>query len=63
MDLIAISMAFLRSKAIAGALRSAPCFSQLSEAQLSMLASGGEERRVPRYTVLFREGADALIAP
>ena len=48
--------AFLRSRAIGAALRRAPIFATLTDVQISMLASGGEERRVPRYSVLYREG-------
>ena len=54
-----VSAAFLRSRQIAGALRSAPEFKNLTDAQIAMLAHGGEERRVPRYTILYREGASA----
>ena len=54
-----VSAAFLRSKQIASALRSAPEFAKLTDPQIGMLAQGGEERRVPRYTILYREGASA----
>ena len=52
-----VSSVFLRSRQIAAALRTAPEFSWLSDAQIAMLAHGGEERCVPRYTVLYREGS------
>jgi len=52
-------MMHLRSKAVTAALRRAPCFAALSEVQLSMLSAGGEERRVPRYSLLYREGSEA----
>ena len=54
-----ISKAFIRSRQIAGALRTAPEFEKLTEAQLAMLAHGGEERRYSKFSVLFREGSDA----
>jgi len=52
-------MAVLKSRSIARALRTAPCFAGLSDVQVGMLASGGQERIVPRYSVLFREGSEA----
>ncbi len=58
-NLATIAMTHLRSRAVAAALRRAPCFAALSEVQLSMLSAGGEERRVPRYSSLYREGSEA----
>jgi len=54
-----IAMTHVRSKVIAAALRREPCFAALSAVQLSMLSAGGEERRVQRYSVIYREGSEA----
>ena len=59
LGIVDIMRSFTSSRAIARALRKAPQFAQLNDAQLAMLAYGGEERRVPRYTVLYREGSVA----
>ena len=59
LELAEISRAFIRSRQIVGALRSAQEFANLSDAQIAMLAQGGQERRVPRYSIVFREGSAA----
>ena len=59
LGIVDIMRSFTSSRAIARALRKAPQFAQLNDAQIAMLAYGGEERRVPRYTVLYREGSVA----
>jgi CRP-like cAMP-binding protein len=60
LDLADITRASLFSaKEVVGALRTAPEFERLTEAQVAMLAQGGEWRRVPRYTQIYREGSAA----
>ena len=54
-----IATTHVRSKVITAALRRERCFAALSAVQLSMLSAGGEERRVPRYSVIYREGSEA----
>lgn len=49
----------LRTKALVHALRGARIFSSMGEMQLSIMASGGKKRRLPRYASLCREGGRA----
>jgi CRP-like cAMP-binding protein len=58
-DIGNISANFIRTKRVAQALRTSPELQVLDAAQLSMLARGASERKVPRYTALYREGASA----
>jgi len=49
----------LRTKALVHALRGARIFGSMGETQLSIMASGGRRRRLPRYASLCREGGRA----
>ena len=49
----------LRTKALVHALRGAKIFGSMGETQLSIMASGGKRRRLPRYASLCREGGRA----
>jgi len=58
-SLAGLSAIAARNARTVAALRSAPIFAQVGETQLNMIASTGEERGLPRYRVLYREGSAA----
>lgn len=59
MDMSKLARVALEISKTAEALRTSDFFADLGERQLTMMASAGQRRKLPRYSVLYREAATA----
>ena len=48
-----------RSRQVVEGLRASAAFREMSARELALIACGGKSKRLPRYAVLYREGAAA----